>query len=144
MNRTVTIVLIIIVILGIGYWYMNRADDVDVSQNSDSTENTENATSTSDEENASKTVKVTVTGSNFAFSEKEIRASKGDTVEVTFINSVGTHDFVIDEFNTRTKILKAGENETISFVADKTGSFEYYCSVGSHRQMGMKGTLLVE
>ena len=33
---------------------------------------------------------------------------------------------------------------TAEFTADKVGSFEYYCSVGSHRSMGMKGVLKVE
>jgi len=50
----------------------------------------------------------------------------------------------MNEFNARTKQIKAGETETIEFIADKVGSFEYYCSVGQHRQMGMVGTLVVE
>jgi plastocyanin len=32
----------------------------------------------------------------------------------------------------------------IEFVANKKGKFEYYCSVGEHRAMGMKGNLVVE
>ena len=35
-------------------------------------------------------------------------------------------------------------NDSVTVVSDKTGSFEYYCSVGTHRQMGMKGTLTVK
>ncbi|MEY4731380.1 MAG: hypothetical protein RL681_326, partial [Candidatus Parcubacteria bacterium] len=46
-------------------------------------------------------------------------------------------------FNAATKVLTDGQSETIEFVANKAGTFEYYCSVGSHRQMGMKGTLTV-
>ena len=85
----------------------------------------------------------TVKGTSFAFAPAEMAVKKGETVRVTFINEVGTHDWVIDEFNARTKVIGAGQSETIEFVADKTGSFEYYCSVGKHRQMGMKGTLTV-
>ncbi len=85
-----------------------------------------------------------VTGQNFSFTPNEIRVKKGDTVKVTFTSN-GTHDFVIDEFNARTAVLRTGDApQTIEFVADKTGSFEYYCSVGSHRQMGMVGRLIVE
>ena len=69
---------------------------------------------------------------------------KGDRVRITFKNSGGTHDFIIDEFNVATKRLNGGEQDAVEFTADKTGSFEYYCSVGSHRAMGMKGTLVVE
>ena len=59
------------------------------------------------------------------------------------INQQGQHDWRLDEFNAATKVLKTGEEETIEFIANKTGQFEYYCSVGTHRQMGMKGTLTV-
>ncbi len=86
----------------------------------------------------------TVQGSSFSFAPSTMRVNKGDLVRVTFKNQGGTHDWVIDEFNTRTNVLKSGESQTVEFVADKTGSFEYYCSVGTHRQMGMKGTLTVE
>lgn len=87
----------------------------------------------------------TVEGSNFKFSTSEIKVKKGDTVKITFNNTGGFHDFVIDEFSgAKTKQIQGGSSETITFVADKTGTFEFYCSVGSHRQMGMKGKFIVE
>jgi len=86
----------------------------------------------------------TVVGVPFSFNPAEIRVKKGDTVRIIFRNEKGTHDWVIDEFNARTKILQVGQTETIQFVANKAGTFEYYCSVGTHRQMGMKGNLVVE
>ncbi len=88
-------------------------------------------------------VDVTVNGSNFAFSPKQIQVKKGDTVRLTFKNEGGLHDLIIDEFNARTNKINGGESQTIQFVADKVGSFEYYCSVGTHRQMGMVGTSVV-
>ncbi len=69
---------------------------------------------------------------------------KGDTVKITFKNSGGMHDWKIDEFSAGTKVLQVGQQETIQFVADKAGTFEYYCSVGQHRAMGMKGSLIVQ
>jgi plastocyanin len=54
------------------------------------------------------------------------------------------HDLRIDEFNAKTSVIQGGQTQTIEFIADKTGSFEYYCSVGTHRQMGMRGTLTVK
>ena len=51
---------------------------------------------------------------------------------------------MIDEYGAATKQGQAPFEEVIEFTADKTGSFEYYCSVGTHRQMGMKGTLIVK
>lgn len=85
-----------------------------------------------------------VDGDNFSFSLKEIKVKKGDTVKIVFNNKIGFHDWVVDEFNARTKQIQAGQSETIEFVADKTGTFEYYCSVGQHRANGMKGNLIVE
>ena len=86
----------------------------------------------------------TVVGQNFSFSTSEIRVKKGDTVKIIFQNNDGVHDWVIDEFNARTARIQSGQKAEIQFVADKTGQFEYYCSVGSHRAQGMKGVLIVE
>lgn len=85
-----------------------------------------------------------VAGTNFAFSVKEMRVKKGDTVRVNFKSESGFHDWVVDEFDARTKQLNAPGTETIEFVADKVGTFEYYCSVGQHRANGMVGKLIVE
>lgn len=86
----------------------------------------------------------TVAATPFTFSLSEIKVKKGDTVTIVFRNNKGVHDWVVDEFNARTKVLQADQSETIEFVADKTGTFEYYCSVNGHRNMGMKGNLIVE
>src|SRR5438876_4399092 len=72
----------------------------------------------------------TVEGGDFFFNPNQIKVKKGDTVKITFNNSNGMHDFVIHEFNVRTKIIKNGETTTVQFAAAKSGSFKYYCSVG--------------
>ena len=95
-------------------------------------------------QSVSQSKEFTVKATNFAFDQKEIKVKKGDTVKINFVNSEGFHDWVVDEFSAKTKQLQSGQSETIEFVADKTGSFEYYCSVGQHRQMGMVGKLIVE
>lgn len=85
-----------------------------------------------------------LTGKNFSFSQTEIRVKKGDRVLVNFTSTSGTHDWVIDEFNARTARVDGGKSTSVEFTADKTGTFEYYCSVGPHRSLGMKGKLIVE
>mgnify|MGYP001587791513 CR=1 FL=1 len=85
-----------------------------------------------------------VEGKNFEFSVKEIRVKKGDTVRINFKSSDGFHDWVVDEFNAAVARVQTDESSFVEFTADKAGTFEYYCSVGSHRQMGMVGTLVVE
>jgi plastocyanin len=91
----------------------------------------------------SKKKSFTIEGSNYKFIPSEIKVKKGDTVEIVFKNTGGMHDWVIDEFNVRTNKINSGETETITFLADKAGKYEYYCSVGQHRAMGMKGSLIV-
>jgi nitrosocyanin len=86
----------------------------------------------------------TVEGKNFSFSPSTLTVNKGDTVKITFKNSGGMHDFVLDEFNVKTKPIESGASETVSFTANKAGTFNYYCSVGNHRAMGMQGTLTVK
>lgn len=85
-----------------------------------------------------------VSGKNFSFAPSQIRVKQGETVRIVFDNAEGFHDLRIDGYNVGTKQIYEGNSEFVEFKADKTGSFEYYCSVGSHRQQGMRGTLLVE
>lgn len=85
-----------------------------------------------------------VSGVPFKFNPTELRVKKGDTIKINFTNLEGLHDFVIDEFSVRTPQIKAGETASVEFVADKIGTFEYYCSVGDHRVRGMVGKLVVE
>lgn len=131
----------------------NQADDQtnssanNASSNTNSSSNantpTNNSTNTP-ATNPATTKTFVVEGDNFKFAPAELRVKQGDTVVINFKNTGGFHDWVLDEFNARTKQLGDGASETITFVADKKGTFEYYCSVGQHRQMGMKGNLIVE
>lgn len=85
---------------------------------------------------------IEVTGSNFKFSPSEIKVKQGDKIVIHFIAKGGVHDLVIDGYNVATK--QTSSEDTIEFIVDKTGTFEYYCSIGNHRQMGMIGKLIVE
>jgi len=121
---------------------VNSTVNDSMNTTSESGNTTDGGDSATDEMTASINT-IEVSGSNFKFDPSEILVKKGDTVRIVFTNSDGMHDFVIDEFDARTKVLKDGESETIEFVADQAGKFEYYCSVGQHRQMGMVGNLIV-
>lgn len=162
MNKVIMWVVIAVVVIGGGYWVWSaqkmqapQEENTNVNENIPPSENAPVAnenTSVPPVQNedpsvppqaGTKTFAVTGT-SDFKFSVGEMRVKKGDRVTIVFTNAGGMHDWKVDEFNAATKVLKAGEVETISFVASKTGSFEYYCSVGNHRAMGMKGTLIVE
>jgi len=85
-----------------------------------------------------------IDGFKFGYSEKEIKVKKGDRVKIVLTSADGFHDWVIDGFNAATSRVNTGQTAETEFVADQAGTFEYYCSVGSHRQMGMVGKLIVE
>lgn len=85
-----------------------------------------------------------VNGSNFSFSPNKIEVFKGDKIKITFNNRVGTHDLVVEGYNVRTQVLQAGQSESIEFIANESGTFEFYCSVGEHRAQGMTGTIVVK
>lgn len=82
----------------------------------------------------------TIDATNFDFDVKEIKVNKGDTVKVTLKNSQGVHAV---EFKGYKKEVKG--DQTISFVANKTGEFEYICSIFCGTGHGdMVGKLIVE
>jgi len=85
-----------------------------------------------------------VKGLNYTYDVKEIKVKLNDKVKINFTNTEGMHDFRIDEMGVATQKIKTGEMESVEFVANKTGTFQYYCSVGQHRANGMWGNLIVE
>ena len=86
----------------------------------------------------------TVVGKNFSFSPNSLTVKKGDTVKITFQNADGFHNLLIDNFKVKSASIPSGKSTNVQFIADKTGSFKFYCSVGNHRVMGMYGTLIVQ
>jgi len=87
-----------------------------------------------------------ISGGSFFFTPNEIRVKQGDRVKIVFTNVGGTHNLMLPGFDVASKTIQTGESETLEFVADKKGTFEFYCEVGNgyHRQMGQIGVLLVE
>lgn len=89
-----------------------------------------------------------ITGENFKFlmdgvEAPELRVALGEKVRIEFESTSGFHDWVVDEFDAGTEPVSEGNSSFVEFVADREGTFEYYCSVGSHREMGMVGKLVV-
>lgn len=89
-------------------------------------------------------VEISVQNDGFDFIPSEIRVNEGVTVRLTFENTGGQHDWVLDEFDAATKVIRRGQSETIEFVADRAGEYEFYCSVPGHRARGMWGNFIVE
>ncbi|MEK7567767.1 MAG: plastocyanin/azurin family copper-binding protein [Patescibacteria group bacterium] len=155
--RNIIIAIVVLALIGGGVYVFSKNEAIAPEQNNTqnsntSTENADTQTGvvvnveplTPTTQSSATTKTFIVNGSSFAFDPKTIEVNKGDKVKIIFKNTGGKHDWKIDEFNATTKIINGGEEDIVEFIADKTGSFEYYCSVGSHRAMGMKGTLVVK
>jgi len=104
--------------------------------NSNSGSGSDSGQSASTGETKSFTIKAT----NWAFEPTEIRVSKGDTVEIKLVNEEGYHEVEIKGYG---KTIKG--DGTVKFTADKTGEFEFICSVfcGTGHD-DMIGKLIVE
>jgi plastocyanin len=83
---------------------------------------------------------------DYSFSPAEIRVKAGQKVVINLSSLRGSHDFVIDEFQVKSLVLSPGGTEVLEFMVPESAAgqeFEFYCSVGNHRQMGMVGKLIV-
>ena len=87
---------------------------------------------------------IVVMAANYVYTPSEIRVKQGERVEIKLEIQEGMHDFVIDELDVKTQVLTAGQTETVTLDTSQSGEYEFYCSVGNHRQMGMVGKLIVE
>jgi nitrite reductase (NO-forming) len=86
-----------------------------------------------------------VTGSEFAFAPDTFSVNKGDKVRVVFTNNGKfPHNFTITELNVQGNTVSPGGSDTVTFTADKAGTFTYFCSVPTHKDKGMAGTFIVK
>jgi len=128
MNKTL-IAIIVLLLLGVGVYFLFYNQD-DSASGSD--------------------VKVfSLTGEEFKFvmngvDNPNIIVNEGDKVRIEFASTQGFHDWVLDEFDATTEKVNEGDSTSVEFIADKKGTFEYYCSVGQHRANGMKGIFIVQ
>lgn len=86
------------------------------------------------------TEEVTIDATNFAFSPKEVKVKKGDTIKLTFNSKDGMHGLMLKDFD-----VNMSESGTTEFVADKVGTFDFNCSImcgGGHGDM--VGKIIVE
>ncbi|HUY70229.1 MAG TPA: plastocyanin/azurin family copper-binding protein [Candidatus Baltobacteraceae bacterium] len=95
------------------------------------------------------TINVALSNSNnqFIITPNVITVSAGENVTLNVTNE-GTsmaHNLMIPGLNVSTPLgMSPGQSAEVRFTAPSgAGNYTYYCSVGSHRQLGMVGTLVV-
>ena len=142
MNKAV-IALVVLVFVGIVVAF--------ILSGSDGSSNASSGNNVINNENEASDIKTFVfTGENFKFVMNEVDnpdivVNNGDKVRIEFTSTQGFHDWVVDEFSAATSKVRDTDGMTsVEFTADEVGTFEYYCSVGEHRENGMKGNLIVE
>jgi plastocyanin len=138
MNKTIPIIVIVLLLVAGGFYFTMRSNA-----------NGGSAGGSGPVVGGKPDITFVLTGENFKFvsngvDNPELRVHKGDLVRVEFSSTSGFHDWKVDEFGAATERVNSGGTTSAEFVADKVGTFEYYCSVGEHRAMGMHGNLIVE
>lgn len=130
----IVVILAIVLVGGVGFWLFSRQ-----SANTQA-ETTPVVTSQPETE----VKEFAVEAGSFYYKPDVITVKKGDKVKI-ILNSVSMmHDFNIDELGVKIPVTPSGNSAEIEFIASEVGTFEYYCSVGTHRQMGQIGKLVVE
>lgn len=157
-NILIGVVVALLLVLGVGgYAYYQSAmapqnQEVVMEETNNMDMTMDEMDMTIDEETAMESTEaampqngeIIVEGSNFKYAPNNIVVKAGEKVRLVFKNTQGMHDFVVDELGIKTEVIQQGQQEVVEFTADKAGTYEFYCSVGQHRQMGMVGTLTVQ
>jgi len=79
------------------------------------------------------------------WSAKEIHVRQGETVRLRLTSEDVTHGFLIPDLGVESAPIVPGTYQTVSFVAERPGTYLYYCNVlCSHRHGAMIGRLVVE
>jgi len=105
---------------------------------------------------------LTVTAKEWNFQPSRIVLREGEQVRIDFQNTGEIlHDFNIDDMQAGVAqsessgplsagkgdvfvAADAGKGGTLVFTPNEKGSFTFYCTVPRHRQLGMRGTIIVE
>lgn len=66
-------------------------------------------------------------------------------VEILLVNTgLVEHDFVIDDFAVHLyPDVEPSHQGSVTFYANRSGTYTYYCSVPGHRELGMEGKLVI-
>jgi plastocyanin len=155
MNKTslyAVIVVVVLVVLGSGYYLYTKSSSSSPTSSLYATPTPKasptpsnidiSPTTTPTPSTSSATKEFTITGHADAFSPSQLTVNKGDIVKITFKPTDTTHTFTLPDFNVDTGNVSSGQTKTVQFVANKSGSFQFYCTI--HKSMGMTGMLIVQ
>lgn len=100
---------------------------------------------TTEVETTTQSAETVVEGREYFFNPETVEVNQGENVTITFRNAGSiAHNFTLPAFDARTTTIQPGKLASVSFTANQTGEFPFWCSVPGHRQAGMEGTLVVK
>lgn len=144
MSRNAVIGIVVVVVVIVLGWYFTQSQRTQAPTVETPTTTQEPAPQIETATPSSEVQEIKVSGSEFVFSPKTLTVKAGEKVRIAFKNNGKlSHNITIDELNVASKTISSGETDTVEFVAQKTGSYVMYCSVGNHRQRGLEGSVEV-
>jgi len=86
-----------------------------------------------------------ISATEFKYNPNAITAKAGQAVTIVFSNK-GTipHNLTLENPGIATQTINPGKTATIQFTAPAAGTYTFFCSVDSHRNLGLTGTLTVQ
>ncbi len=85
-----------------------------------------------------------MTAKQWEFQPSTITVNKGDLVKLSVTSVDVSHGFGLPDFNV-SEFLSPGKTVNIEFVADKVGSYSFFCNVACGvGHSGMRGVLIVQ
>ena len=116
----------------------------------DSGEETAAATTEATETGAApapKTRTISVSETDFALAPKDLTVKSGTTVTFDVRNDgATTHSLEVEGPEGESELeqdLAPGDSRQPEVTFSKPGTYEWYCPVGNHKEMGMEGTVTV-
>ena len=96
--------------------------------------------------NTNPTREIVVEASEYKFTPSTVTIKKGESVKITLKNAGAMpHDWFVENMGGASiDMTSAGSTNSIVIKASQTGTFTTYCSIGSHRKLGMVGKLIVQ
>lgn len=64
----------------------------------------------------------------FAYSPSELKVNAGDTVTIQLVSTDVVHGLYVDDYDVSVE-ADPGQSATLTFVADKAGSFRFRCNI---------------
>jgi uncharacterized cupredoxin-like copper-binding protein len=129
--RRIISVLLLIVLVGLGVIYYNRMRA------------TGNKSVLGQSTSQGQTI--TITATDYTFTPNTLTINKGQPVTIELVNNGKMpHDIVSPELNLQSSTIQPGQTTRVTFTPEDSGTFNFYCSVDGHRDLGMVGSIVVQ